>query len=133
MQMKKIIAMALAGGVGAVLGASGMSALHAATAKPPAFLVANITDVTNLPMLKQYQAVAPCINKVFGGRVLARGKATTVDPRSPAPGGTMVMLQFPDMKHLMDWYTSPAYAKIKGLRENSSKTYEYAVEGLPPS
>jgi uncharacterized protein (DUF1330 family) len=128
--MKSIIWLGLVALVSFIVGAFSTNVLHAAGSDSPAYLIANITNVTKPEMLKRYQSVAPAINAKFGGRVLVRGKAVTVDPTTPAPAGTIVLIQFPDIKHLTDWYNSPEYGKIKSLRENSSTTNEYAVEGL---
>jgi uncharacterized protein (DUF1330 family) len=123
--------MIFVGTLGLLLGALSASVLSAATPAPKAYLIANITDITNPEMLKEYQAQAPAINAAFGGQVLVRGKAVQIGSRYTAPTRTIVLLQFPDMKHLFAWYNSPAYAKIRGLRENSSTTHEFAVAALP--
>jgi uncharacterized protein (DUF1330 family) len=124
------IVLTAAGGI--VVGALCATVSHAQKERPHAFLIADIADVTDPAMLKQYQAAAPAVNAAFGGHVLARGTAVGVDSKSPPPDGTIVVVEFPDIEHLHAWYDSPAYAKIKPLREQSSTTHLYAVEGLPP-
>jgi len=117
---------------GIIVGSLCTTMLHAQKERSHAFLIADIADVTDPAMLKQYQAAAPAVNAAFGGHVLARGTAIGVDSKSPPPDGTIVVIEFPDIDHLHDWYNSPAYAKIKPLRDRSSTTRLYAVEGLPP-
>lgn len=128
--MKSVLRLALVGTISFGLGALCTNLLYAAAVAPKAYLVANITNVTNSTMLKRYQSEAPAVNAAFGGEVLARGKAVEVDPTSPPPGGTIVLIQFPDLKHLTSWYNSAAYSKIKLLRVKSSTTHLYAVEAL---
>ena len=125
--------MALAGLAGAVLGATGMNALQAQTIAPTAYLVANIQEVKDQAGYDKYRASVAATQAPYGGRFLARGaKAVGLD-RSPLPTGTMVIISFPNMKNLRDWWNSPAYSQIRPLRENATVSTVYAVEGLPPS
>lgn len=129
--MKSTLRLVLVGSISFLIGTLGTNYLRAAPSSPKAYLIANITNVTNAKMLKEYQAKAPATNAAFGGEVLVRGRASEIDPSSPAPGGMIVLIQFPDIQHLHAWYNSPAYSKIKMLREKSSTTHLYAVEALP--
>ena len=131
--MKLVLSSTLMAGAGMVLGAVGMHAVNAATARAPAFLIANVTDIRDAAMWKKYQAEVPATSIAFEGKTLARGNAVEVDATSSPPDGTIVVVQFPDLKHLLGWYNSPAYAKVKPLRLNSVTTHLYAVEGVPSS
>jgi len=131
--MKSAFKLALASVMGAVVGAIGMSALHAETATPPAFVVANIQEVKDADMYGKYRAAVVGTQTPYGGHALARGATPVALDKSILPKGTIVIIAFPSMKNLQDWWTSPAYSAIRPLRENATVGQVYAVEGLPPS
>ena len=49
------------------------------------------------------------------------------------PAGSLVVLAFNNMDDVKAWWNSPAYQAIIPLREKSTKTRAYAVQGVPPS
>ena len=121
----------LAGLSGMALGAAGMGALHAQTA-PPAYLVANIQAVKDQATYDKYRAAVAATQIPYGGRFLARGAKAVMLDASPQPQGTMVIISFPNMKNLQEWWKSAAYSAIRPLRETATVSTVYAVEGLPP-
>ena len=42
----------------------------------------------------------------------------------------LVIIEFPDMGSLMDWYDSPEYARLKEIRERCARTRIIALEGV---
>jgi uncharacterized protein (DUF1330 family) len=116
-----------------MLGAAGMNVLHAQTAAPPVYLVANIQSVNDEANYDKYRAAVAGTQTPFGGRFLARGAKAVALDKSPLPTGTMVIITFPSMKNLQDWWNSPGYSAIRPLRENATVSTVYAVEGLPAS
>ena len=137
--MKAIFQTAMAGAVGLVLGAAGMSVLQAQTTEAPAFIIANIADVKNPDGFAKYRSLAGATQVPFGGRGLLRmGVAQPLPDQSgewpsTAPKGQTVLIEFPNMKNLLDWWNSPAYRAVRPLRENATTGLIYAVQGLPPS
>ena len=131
--MKSSFQVALAGIAGLMIGAAGTSVLNAATTTAPAFIVAERVSVHDPDMIKEYAAKVPQTQIPFGGHALARGAAPVMLDNSPQPKGTFAIIAFPSMKNLKDWWNSPAYSAVRSLREKSSTTIIYAVEGLPPS
>ena len=121
-----------AGCVGAVLGAAGISALNAQTATPQAYLIANIQEVKNPDTYRQYQTQVSATHVPFGGHFLARGAKAVMLDNSAEPKGTLVILAFPSMKNLRDWWNSTAYAAIKPIREANTVMQLYAIEGVTP-
>ena len=130
--MKSTFKLALVGFGGIVLGAGGMSALEAATATPQAYLVANIQEVKDPEAYKTYQSGVGPTQAPYGGHFLARGAKPVMLDSSPEPKGAIVIIAFPSMKNLRDWWNSPAYAAIRPIREKNAVGQLYAVEGLPP-
>ena len=118
--------------VGTLAGAAGLEGLHAATATAPAYMVANIISVQDQTSYDKYRAQVGPIEAKFGGEVIARTKAVKMDKSDP-PEGNVLLIRFPSMKNLQDWWNSPEYLAIKPFRENATTGKEYAIEGLPPS
>lgn len=114
---------------GAVVGASLMSALHAQTTETPAYLVANIEQVNDAGSFAKYRAEVGKIEASFGGHAIARGAPQAVDS-SALPKGDIVIIRFPSMKLLKDWWNSPAYSAIRPLREKATVGRTYVIEGL---
>ena len=119
-------------GVGAnILGAVGGTFLHAQTAVPPAYVIAEI-QVTDPDTWKQYVAALPGTLAPYKVRTLARANPVALDSSTP-PAGTLVVLAFNSMEDVKAFWNSPAYQAIIPLREKSAKTRVYAVQGMPPS
>jgi uncharacterized protein (DUF1330 family) len=131
--MKSVDKLVLVGVLGVIAGASTMEVLRAQTAAvPPAYVIANIEEVKDAAMLAEYGAAAPKIEAAFGGRLIVRGARPVMLDSSPLPKGTFVVIQFPSMKALQDWWNSPAYSAARPLREKSTVARLFAVEGIPP-
>ena len=115
----------------AMLGAAGGAFLHAQTAVPPAYAIAEV-QVTDPDTFKQYLAALPGTLAPYKVRTLMRASPVALDNSTP-PAGSFVVLAFNSMDDLKAWWNSPAYQAIIPLREKSAKSRVYAVEGVPPS
>jgi uncharacterized protein (DUF1330 family) len=129
--MKTAIQLSLMGALGLVTGAAAMQALHAQTAGAPAYLVANIESVNDAATFARYREAATKSFAPYGGHRLVRDATPVRLDASTLPQGKIVILQFPSMKSLQDWWNSPAYTAARPLREQSAVTRIFAVEGLP--
>ncbi len=116
---------------GVVVGAAGMGALLAQTAERPAFLVANIQSVKDQAVYDRYRAAVSATHAQVGGRFIVRGAEPVILDASLKPTGTIVIVAFPSMAKLREWWNSPSYGAIKGLRESGTVSQLYAVEGWP--
>ena len=122
---------ALAGVAGIALGAAGMAAI-AAQATPPAFYVANIQEVKDGQAYTAYTAKVVDTLTPYGGRFIVRGAEPMILDASRKPPGYIVVIQFPSMKNLRDWWDSPIYSSIRPIRERLTTGQAYAVEGVSP-
>lgn len=84
--------------------------------------------ITDPDLFEDYKrAVVPTISK-FGGRFLARGGALEVlEPGGWTPG-RMVIVEFPDMAALKNWYDSDDYAPAREIRLRSAKSTLVAMD-----
>jgi uncharacterized protein (DUF1330 family) len=71
--------------------------------------------------------VRPLIEK-FGGRYLVRGGAVTPLAGSWNPE-RFILIEFPTEEHVRQWWNSPEYKAIAGLRENNAEADVIIVEG----
>jgi uncharacterized protein (DUF1330 family) len=96
-----------------------------------AYLIADV-DVTDAAAFEEYRTKVPATEERYGGRYLGRGGATKVLEGDWEPH-RLVILEFPDMASLMNWYNSPEYAPLKAIRERSAKTRIITLEGVLPA
>jgi uncharacterized protein (DUF1330 family) len=130
--MKSNWKIALAGVLGIVVGAASMAALAAGSAAP-AYYVGNVQEVKDAEAYKVYASKVPDTLNPFGGKFIVRGAEPVILDASKKPPGYIVVIQFPSMKNLRDWWNSPVYSSIRPIRERLTIGQNYAVEGLPPS
>jgi uncharacterized protein (DUF1330 family) len=71
--------------------------------------------------------VRPIVEK-FGGRYLVRGGGVTplVGDWNPE---RLIIIEFPSADHVCQWWNSPEYKAITGLRENNASADVIIVEG----
>ena len=92
-----------------------------------AYLIAD-TQITDHRTYDEYKRqVAPTIAK-FGGRFLVRG-----GPHEVLEGTLqvhrLVVIEFPSMRALKSWYSSPEYAPLLTMRQLAATDHLIAVEG----
>jgi uncharacterized protein (DUF1330 family) len=131
--MRSASTTALVGTLGVFAGAAALGILHAqaASADAPAYVIANAEAVTDSATLAKYTTVVGKTIRDFGGHVIVRGAMPVKLDASPLPKGVFVIVQFPSMKALRDWWNSPEYSAIRPYREQSTVEHLFAVEGVP--
>lgn len=81
------------------------------------------------------EKVRPIVEK-HGGRYLTRGGKITPVAGDWKPE-RIILIEFPSADHVKQWWNSPEYKAIAGLRENSTTAQAVIVEGCetqtPPS
>ena len=95
-----------------------------------AYLIANL-QVTDPERFNQYrEQVAPMIAR-FGGRYLVRGGKVEVVEGNPGLH-RVVILEFPTVERLREFYGSPDYAPLLALRGACTVSDVAFVEGVAP-
>jgi uncharacterized protein (DUF1330 family) len=94
----------------------------------PAYLIAEI-EVTDLAAFEAYRAQVQALIASYGGKYLIRGGAAQLLEGTVEPHRTVV-LEFPTMQQLKDFYSSPEYAPLKAIRLGATRTRMLAVEGV---
>ncbi|SEB25798.1 DUF1330 domain-containing protein [Variovorax sp. YR216] len=92
-----------------------------------AYLIAQ-TEIRDHETYDRYKGqVLPIIQK-FGGRFIVRGGSLEVLEGDWTPG-RLVVIEFPSMEHIRDWFASPEYAPLLAMRQQAATDYLVAVEG----
>ena len=121
---------ALAMGAGFALGAVAVQGLHA-QAKPPAYLVAEITVNDQEAFMKEFAVPGMKPLQEAGGKFLARGgEPTSLEGPPPAPRATII--QFDSMDKAQAWWNSPANKNQQAIGEKYATFRSYLVEGVSP-
>jgi uncharacterized protein (DUF1330 family) len=84
-------------------------------------------DAAKADYARYVEKVRPIVER-HGGRYLARGGATPI-AGDWAPE-RVVLIQFPSVDHVNQWWNSPEYKAISGLRERSTRAKAILVEGI---
>ena len=98
-----------------------------ASGAPKAYVVAEI-DVTDLNAYREYVAAAFPIIQKYGGRFLTRG-GTTIAVEGAPPAQRVMIIEFRDLDAAKAFEYSAEYIAITELRQSSSNSRIYLVEG----
>jgi len=93
-----------------------------------AYLVAEV-NVTDQAAYESYRQGVPASLAPFGGRFVVRGGAMEVLEGTWKPP-RLVILEFPDMAKLREWYGSSEYRPLLELRKRSAISNVVAIEGV---
>ncbi len=89
--------------------------------------VVNEIWVSDPELFQTYVVQVPPILAAHGGRYVVRSGATqAIEGQAP---GRIVILEFPDRAAALDWRASPAYQAILPIRDASSTSRVYVVDG----
>ena len=128
-----------AGAAVMLFGAGAATTLMAeAAATPPAYLIVNVSEVQDPKAFQAYSDGVGATQGPYGGQVIVRAPATDLGPQhgnwsgNVTPKGRIAVIKFPSMEKLKAWEASPAYSKLRPIRENNTVGTLYAVEGLAP-
>jgi uncharacterized protein (DUF1330 family) len=89
--------------------------------------VVNEIWVTEPERFSTYAAQVPPTLAPFGGRYVVRSGFSQVI--EGAPPGRIVILEFPDRDAALAWRASPAYQAILPIRDATSTSRVYVVDG----
>jgi uncharacterized protein (DUF1330 family) len=102
-------------------------------AKPHAFYIAEFV-VTDREGMKPYSAQVESTFAPFSGRYIVRGGQIN-GLEGDGPKGGMVVIEFDSREQAQAWYDSPAYRKLRPIRQRSAVSRVYIVDGTitPPT
>ena len=88
-------------------------------------------DVRDAAGFAAYRTIAAKSIAHYGGRYLVRGGAANAVEGGPPPN-TLIVVEFPTMERLREWYASPEYAEALKLRQTALDRRLIFVEGVAP-
>ena len=95
-----------------------------------AYVISEV-DVRDIEGMQTYRSMAAPTIAQYGGRYLVRGGEATLAEGGPEPK-TIIVVEFPSMERLREWYASPEYAQALKVRETALDRRLIFVEGVAP-
>ncbi|WP_407151943.1 DUF1330 domain-containing protein [Bradyrhizobium sp. ORS 86] len=96
----------------------------------PAYAISEV-EMRDPVAFEAYRSLAANTIAQYGGRYIVRGGAAEVVEGGPSPKA-IVIVEFPTMAILREWYASPEYAEALKLRASALERRLIFVEGVPP-
>jgi uncharacterized protein (DUF1330 family) len=87
-------------------------------------------EVRDPATIETYRTIAAKSIAQYGGRYLIRGGAASIAEGGPPPNN-IVVVEFPSMERLREWYASPEYAEALKVRRTALDRHLIFVEGVP--
>jgi uncharacterized protein (DUF1330 family) len=94
-----------------------------------AYVISEV-DVRDVAAIETYRTIAAKSIAKYGGRYLVRGGAASIAEGGPPPKN-IVVVEFPSMERLREWYASPEYAEALKVRATALDRRLIFVEGVP--
>ena len=96
----------------------------------PAYVISEV-EARDPVAFEQYRTLAAASIARHGGRYLVRGGEAHLAEGGPVPK-TLVIVEFPSMDRLKEWYTSPDYAPALRLSQTGLERRLVFVDGVLP-
>jgi uncharacterized protein (DUF1330 family) len=94
-----------------------------------AYVISEV-DVRDAAAIEIYRTLAAESIAQYGGRYLVRNGAASIAEGGPAVKN-IVVVEFPSMVKLREWYASPEYAEALKVRRTALDRRLIFVEGVP--
>jgi uncharacterized protein (DUF1330 family) len=94
-----------------------------------AYVISEV-DVRDSAGFETYRTIAAKAIAQYGGRYLVRGGAASIAEGGPPPKN-IIVVEFPSMEQLREWYASPEYAQALKVRQTALDRRLIFVEGMP--
>ncbi len=94
----------------------------------PAYVISEV-EGRDAAALEQYRMFAASSIAHHGGRYLVRGGAVELIEGNPPPK-MIIVVEFPSMDRLREWYSSPEYAQALKVRNDALDRRLIFVEGV---
>jgi len=97
----------------------------------PAYVISEL-EVRDAAGIETYRTLAAKSIAQYGGRYLARGGTASTAEGGPPPKN-IIVVEFPSMERLREWYASPEYAQALKVRQTALDRRLIFVEGVAPA
>jgi len=96
-----------------------------------AYVISEV-EVRDAAAMEAYRGMAAQTIAQYGGRYLVRGGAAE-EVEGGSPPKTLIIVEFPSMARLREWYASAEYAEALKVRQHALERRLIFVEGVPPA
>jgi uncharacterized protein (DUF1330 family) len=86
-------------------------------------------EVRDPVAIESYRSIAAKSIAQYGGHYLVRGGTADIAEGGPPPR-TIIVVEFPSMERLREWYASPEYAEALKVRQTALDRRLVFVEGV---
>jgi uncharacterized protein (DUF1330 family) len=93
-----------------------------------AYVISEV-DVRDASGFETYRSMAAPTIAQYGGGYLVRGGQATLAEGGPEPKN-IIVVEFPSMQRLREWYASPEYAQALKVRQTALDRRLIFVEGV---
>ncbi|MEH2476459.1 uncharacterized protein (DUF1330 family) [Nitrobacteraceae bacterium AZCC 2161] len=93
-----------------------------------AYVISEV-DVRDPAGFEAYRTMAAPTIAQYGGRYLVRGGQASLAEGGPSPK-SIIVVEFPTMERLREWYASPEYAEALKVRQTALERRLIFVEGV---
>lgn len=93
-----------------------------------AYLLAQV-EVHDMQQYRKYTAQTPAIITKYGGRFLTRG-GEVVTLEGAGPTNRIVLIEFPSLQTVLDFYNAKEYQEVKQLRLPAATASFLALDGV---
>jgi uncharacterized protein (DUF1330 family) len=94
-----------------------------------AYVISEV-EVYDEEQARRYRDLAADSIGQYGGRYLTRGVAPQVPEGEWPPDAQLVIIEFPDLARVREWYASPEYAEALAVRQSALGRRLLFVEGV---
>jgi len=94
----------------------------------PAYVISEV-EPRDAAGFETYRTISAAAIGQYGGRYLVRGGAAEFAEGGPPPK-TIIVVEFPSMEKLREWYASPEYAEALKVRRTALDRRLIFVEGV---
>ena len=127
--MNRYVTIGLAMLAGAVFGAAAVNGLNAQNKAPGAYAVVDLSEISNPELFKTLLPKAEPASTAFGGKFIIRTE--NIVGLDGTPPKRFVVIAFDSIDKAKAWDASPAQKEITDIRQRSTKSRQFIVEGLP--
>ena len=93
-----------------------------------AYVIAE-TEVYDEEQFRRYRELAAPSIAQYGGRYLTRGEPQVPEGEWPQQA-QLVLIEFPDLARVRQWYASPEYAEALEIRQSALGRRLLFIEGM---
>ena len=126
--MNRPIALGLAMLAGALFGAAAVNGLNAQGKAPGAYVVVDISAITNPDLFKTLLPIAEKNNKEFNATFVIRTEK--IVPLDGTPPKRFVVLAFDSVDKAKAWNASAAQKQVDEIRSKSTTSRSFIAEGM---